>query len=69
MRLASETAWHVSSFRDNDPQRDAELLRQANEHFAFIAHELRDPLSSATMAFLLPKSKGQLPAGESRPLG
>jgi signal transduction histidine kinase len=42
-------------------QRDAELLRQANEHFAFIAHELRDPLSSATMAFLLLKSKGQLP--------
>ena len=26
-------------------QRDAELLRQANEHFAFIAHELRNPLS------------------------
>jgi hypothetical protein len=45
MHLASETAWHVSSFRDNDPQRDAELaelLRQANEHFELIAHELRD---------------------------
>jgi signal transduction histidine kinase len=46
-------------------QRDAELLRQANEHFAFIAHELRNPLSSATMAFQLLKGKGQLPA-ESR---
>jgi signal transduction histidine kinase len=46
-------------------QRDAELLRQANEHFAFIAHELRNPLSSATMAFQLLKNKGQLPA-ESR---
>jgi signal transduction histidine kinase len=45
-------------------QRDAELLRQANEHFAFIAHELRNPLSSATMAFQLLKDKGQLPAGE-----
>ena len=43
-------------------QRDAELLRQANEHFAFIAHELRNPLSSATMAFQLLKIKGQLPA-------
>jgi signal transduction histidine kinase len=42
-------------------QRDAELLRQANEHFAFIAHELRNPLSSATMAFQLLKNKGQLP--------
>jgi signal transduction histidine kinase len=42
-------------------QRDAELLRQANEHFAFIAHELRNPLSSATLAFKLMKSKGQLP--------
>lgn len=49
-------------------QRDAELLRQANEHFAFIAHELRNPLSSATMAFQLLKEKGQLPA-ESRSVG
>jgi signal transduction histidine kinase len=49
-------------------QRDAELLRQGNEHFAFIAHELRNPLSSATLAFQLLKSKGQLPA-ESRSVG
>jgi signal transduction histidine kinase len=49
-------------------QRDAELLRQANEHFAFIAHELRNPLSSATMSFQLLESKGQLPA-ESRSVG
>jgi signal transduction histidine kinase len=49
-------------------QRDAELLRQANEHFAFIAHELRSPLSSATMAFGLLKSNGQLPT-ESRSVG
>lgn len=48
-------------------QRDAELLRQANEHFAFIAHELRNPLSSALMAFNLLKDKGQLPA-QSRPV-
>jgi len=43
-------------------QRDAELLRQANEHFAFIAHELRNPLSAASAALQLLKSKGQLPA-------
>jgi signal transduction histidine kinase len=49
-------------------QRDAELLRQANEHFAFIAHELRDPLSSATMAFHVLKTEGRLPA-ESRAVG
>jgi signal transduction histidine kinase len=42
-------------------QRDAELLRQANEHFAFIAHELRNPMSSATLAFDNLKTKGLLP--------
>src|SRR4051812_9189988 len=42
-------------------QRDAELLRQANEHFAFIAHELRNPLSSATLAFESLRVKGVLP--------
>jgi signal transduction histidine kinase len=31
-------------------QRDAELQRQHNEHFAFVAHELRSPLSSAMMS-------------------
>jgi signal transduction histidine kinase len=49
-------------------QRDAELLRQANEHFAFIAHELRNPLSSAAMAFQLLKDQGKLPA-ENRTVG
>lgn len=43
-------------------QRNSELVRQANEHFAFIAHELRDPLSAATMSFQFLKSTGQLPA-------
>lgn len=42
-------------------QRDAELLRHANEHFAFIAHELRNPLSAATVAFENLKRSGQLP--------
>jgi signal transduction histidine kinase len=43
-------------------QRDVELARQANEHFAFIAHELRDPLSAAKMAFELLKSTRQVPS-------
>ena len=43
-------------------QRDAELLRQGNEHVAFIAHELRNPLAAATMALQLLKSRDQLPA-------
>ena len=42
-------------------QRDAELLRQANEHFAFIAHELRNPMSAATLAFEHLKARGALP--------
>jgi signal transduction histidine kinase len=46
-------------------QRDAELLRLANEHFAFVAHELRNPLSSATVALELLKQQGALPT-ESR---
>ncbi|HET9989343.1 MAG TPA: histidine kinase dimerization/phospho-acceptor domain-containing protein, partial [Kofleriaceae bacterium] len=49
-------------------QRDAELARHANEHFAFIAHELRNPLASAMTAFALMKEKGQLPS-ESRVAG
>ncbi len=43
-------------------QRDAELRRQANEHFAFIAHELRNPLASAAMAFQQLKESGTMPA-------
>lgn len=46
-------------------QRDAELQRQHNEHVAFIAHELRNPLGTATSALHLLKSSRQLPA-ESR---
>jgi signal transduction histidine kinase len=42
-------------------QRDAELLRQANEHFAFVAHELRNPLTSAALAFHVLKERGELP--------
>lgn len=48
-------------------QRDAELMRLANEHFAFIAHELRNPLSAATLALEHLTTKSTLPP--SRHLG
>jgi signal transduction histidine kinase len=41
-------------------QRDAELRRQTNEHLAFVAHELRNPLASATLALAAISSKGGL---------
>jgi signal transduction histidine kinase len=41
-------------------QRDAELQRHTNEHFAFIAHELRNPLGSALAAIGMLERKGQL---------
>ncbi len=41
-------------------QRDAELQRNMNEHFAFIAHELRNPLGSALAAVGMLERKGQL---------
>jgi signal transduction histidine kinase len=34
-------------------QRDLELQRQTSEHIGFIAHELRDPLGAARLAFQL----------------
>jgi hypothetical protein len=42
-------------------QRDVELQRQHNEHVGFIAHELRNPLGSATAAFDLLKLRGKIP--------
>lgn len=47
-------------------QRDAEQQRQHNEHIAFIAHELRNPLASATAAQEILKLQGVMPA-TSRP--
>jgi signal transduction histidine kinase len=41
-------------------QRDAELQRHMNEHFAFIAHELRNPLGSSLAALGMLERKGQL---------
>jgi signal transduction histidine kinase len=40
-------------------QRDAELQRQHNEHIAFLAHELRNPLATATAALEL--LRGRIP--------
>lgn len=41
-------------------QRDSELQRQHNEHVAFLAHELRNPLASATMALEMLQAKRQI---------
>lgn len=45
-------------------QRNAELHRQHNEHVAFIAHELRGPLSTAMTAFALLQRAGHIPADD-----
>jgi signal transduction histidine kinase len=45
-------------------QRDAELQRHMNEHFAFIAHELRNPLGSSLAALGMLERKGQLNMSE-----
>lgn len=45
-------------------QRDAELQRHMNEHFAFIAHELRNPLGSALAAVNMLERKGGLDTSE-----
>jgi signal transduction histidine kinase len=45
-------------------QRDAELYRQHNEHIAFLAHELRNPLASAAMAMTILEQRGFIPAAE-----
>jgi signal transduction histidine kinase len=42
-------------------QRDAEQRRQANEHFGFLAHELRNPLAAARLALESLESEGLLP--------
>lgn len=46
-------------------EREAELRRQSNEHFAFVAHELRNPLSAAQLSLGNLQSKGALPESRS----
>jgi hypothetical protein len=43
-------------------QRDAEQQRQHNEHFAFVAHELRNPLFAAKAALDVLKQTGAINA-------
>jgi signal transduction histidine kinase len=57
--LAGGLANAVSQYVND---RDAELHRQASEHLGFIAHEIRNPLSSIRMAFRL-LQKGPLAEG------
>jgi signal transduction histidine kinase len=45
--------------------RDAELHRQASEHLGFIAHEIRNPLSSARMAFRLLRARELVAGGRT----
>src|SRR5688572_6561322 len=45
-------------------QRDAELQRHMNEHFAFIAHELRNPLGATLAALGMLGRKGLLDTSE-----
>lgn len=42
-------------------QRDAEVQRQASEHFAFVAHELRNPLQSVRLGFSILQTREELP--------
>lgn len=44
-------------------ERDAELRRQTARHVAFLAHELRNPLSSMKLAFAKVGRDGLIPAG------
>jgi signal transduction histidine kinase len=53
--IASAVSQYVS-------ERDAEVHRHASEHLGFIAHEIRNPLASARMAFELLR-RGELAKG------
>jgi signal transduction histidine kinase len=53
--IVSGIAEAVSQY---ERQRDAELQRHMNEHFAFIAHELRNPLGSSLAAISMLERKG-----------
>ena len=44
-------------------ERDAELRRQTARHVAFLAHELRNPLSSMKLAFAKVERDGLIPGG------
>lgn len=56
--LTSGIATAVAQYAE---EREAELRRHSQEHFAFIAHELRNPLMSAQLALNIMKRQGILP--------
>jgi signal transduction histidine kinase len=47
-------------------RRDKEQREQAAKHFAFLAHELRNPLQSARMALQILEERGIVPLGNAR---
>jgi signal transduction histidine kinase len=47
-------------------RRDKEQRELAAHHFAFLAHELRNPLQSARMALQLLEERGVVPLGNAR---
>jgi len=47
-------------------RRDRELREQAAHHFAFLAHEVRNPLQSARMALRILEERGVVPLGIAR---
>lgn len=55
------TAGVAAAVSEYASQRDAELTRQHNEHLGFIAHELRNPLSTASLALEFLTQGGYLP--------
>lgn len=64
-RLSSlVTAGIADAVSEYQRQRDAELQRHMNEHFAFIAHELRNPLGSSLSALGVLERKGVLDPSE-----
>jgi len=56
----SVTAGIATAVSEYARQRDAELSRQHNEHVGFIAHELRNPLSTASLALEMLFREGHL---------
>ena len=56
----SMTAGIAAAVTEYARQRDAELCRQHNEHIGFIAHELRNPLATASLALDMLVREGHL---------
>ncbi len=67
LRELSEAASHaIASYVR---RRDDDLRKESGKHIAFVAHELRSPLSAASTALALSKSDGSLGAKPVQVLG